>query len=134
MVKDIFDYHIKIDRRRKQPTFVVYLVGQWDYHMMDWRGLNIRRIKAPNQPIFHKLSDAIKWANKNYKKFKTVDGEGEHVSDWEDKDEKGIIDDYTLEHVEEFDKKINKYWKKVKNGEIGVNEIIRANDNSEVNL
>jgi len=84
MVKDIFSYEILADTRSKTPKYVVYVVGKWDYHMMDWLGCNYRRIKAPNQPIFRLIADAVAWADrwmKEYDKHKVfAPGEGGHVA------------------------------------------------------
>jgi len=98
MVNAIFDYEVVADTRCKRPRYVVYLIGKWDYHLMDWAGCNFRRIKAPNQPKFIKITDAINWAEKLFKEqdkkeeewkrkhpgqgYMTfnVDGEGQHVT------------------------------------------------------
>lgn len=80
MVKDIFDWEIHADARCSKPTYAVYFVGQWDCHVMDWAGMNCRRIKAPGQPKFHTIKEAAEWAEKNYKYKTSVDGEGQHVA------------------------------------------------------
>jgi len=85
VVKKIFSFEVIADMRSKTPKYTVYLVGQWDDHIMDWRGCNFRRVKAPAQPIFTKISDAVNWAKKwleDHKENRYVEGEGQHVSDF----------------------------------------------------
>lgn len=118
MVKEIFSYDVVADIRYKTPHYTIYLVGQWDYHLMNWRGCNYRRIKAPNQPKFTKIMDAVSWVEALFDEHKkkreewkkkhpksygylgfSVEGEGQHVADsdniWE---AKLVCDDGTLTH------------------------------------
>jgi len=85
MVKEIFTYEVLADTRSKTPKYVVYVVGKWTYHVMDWAGCNFRRIKAPNQPVFKKIADAVTWAKRwmeDYHKHKVfAHGEGSHVAE-----------------------------------------------------
>ena len=77
MVQDVFDWEIVGDRRCKTPRYVVYLTGQHDYHMMDWRGCNFRRAKIPNQPAFTSLKEARAWIEENFESLRnSVDGIG----------------------------------------------------------
>jgi hypothetical protein len=86
MVKNIFAYEIVGDRRCSTPRYVVYAVGQWGNHMMDWHGGNYRRTKVPGQPKFTSLKEAAKWARDHYEEFeRSVSGiEGSHISEHND--------------------------------------------------
>lgn len=79
MVKEIFSFEVVVDARRKTPHYVVFFVGRDDMHIMDWRGCNFKRCKAPNQPVFTSIVKAIEWAEKN--KVRHVDVGGSHVAD-----------------------------------------------------
>jgi hypothetical protein len=86
MVKNIFAYEIVGDRRCSTPRYVVYAVGQWDNHIMDWLGGNYRRTKVPGQPKFTSLKEATTWARVHYEEFeRLVSGiEGSHISQYND--------------------------------------------------
>ena len=86
MVSEVFNFEIVGDRRCLKPRYVVYAVGEWDGHMMDWMGCNLRRCKAPNQPKFSTLKEATEWAVARFEEFRhTVDGiVGSHISDSND--------------------------------------------------
>lgn len=79
MVKEIFSFDVLADLRRRQPTYVVYLLGEWDYHIMSWKGCNYQYIKAPQQPIFHDYAGAVAWGKECNKSTKYVDGDGTHA-------------------------------------------------------
>lgn len=78
MVKEIFSWVVVRDGRTKTDRFVVYYLGQEDYHLMDWAGCNFRYRKGPNQPPHATLLDACKWAIANFKYNMTIDGGGPH--------------------------------------------------------
>jgi hypothetical protein len=87
MVKNLFSWEIVGDRRSVKPKFVVYAVGQWDGHIMDWEGMNCRRTKVPDQPKFYSLKEARAWAVAHYEEFEQLvyGKEGSHISDCNDK-------------------------------------------------
>ena len=95
MVSEVFNFEIVGDRRCLKPRYVVYVMGQADYHMMDWRGCNFQRCKVPNQPKFNTLKEATEWAVAHFEEFRhQVDGiNGSHVSDTDDKfDERVLVE------------------------------------------
>jgi hypothetical protein len=133
MVKEIFGFDIKIDRRCVRPTFVVFWVGSHDDHLMDWRGCNFRRIKAkiyyPNcdvlaQPVFHDLWKAVEWATKN--RPESAEGIGEHVSDNFRDWELGIVNDNiyaSKEKADRFTRNLAEKWEDLKAGKTNLDRI-----------
>ena len=140
MVKEIFEFEVVLDFRRNQPTYTVYAVGQWDYHLMDWMGGNYRRIKIRPQPVFHHYADAEAFINDIKRQVKesvkhavskievdgrsigtayrgrfTVYGEGQHISEVSDREElwnmKVVGGEVSQEEFEEL-KQDYKYKKK----------------------
>jgi len=63
MVKGIFETTVVTVFGRKEPTFALYAQGEWDHHMMDWRGMNCRWVKvpAPSNGTFSNPTMAREW-------------------------------------------------------------------------
>jgi hypothetical protein len=51
---EVLTYHRK--------RFVLYGVGQWVGHIMDWRGCNFHHGRLPGTPVFDSKDDAVRWA------------------------------------------------------------------------
>ena len=45
----------------REKYFVIYGVGQWWNHLMDWRGCNFYHGRLPKSPVFESEEDAKKW-------------------------------------------------------------------------
>jgi len=81
MVSNICSYIILADTRYKTPAYRVFWIGQWDGHIMDWRGCNFRIIEDDKKKIFRTIKEAKHYADKKYKYKMHVDGEGQHFAE-----------------------------------------------------
>lgn len=45
----------------RETKVVIYGVGQWDGHMMDWRGCNFFHGRLPLSPVFNNTEEATAW-------------------------------------------------------------------------
>lgn len=148
MVQKIFSFDIKVDKRAKKPIYVVYWVGSHDYHIMDWRGCNYRRIKASGQPRFEDLWSAVAWAQSN--RPDSHDGVGEHIGEHVRYDEVGIVirNNFELreidegrygrpkfgspkEKADEFHRKLVLLWDDFKSGKVRLNDVLYSTRVSE---
>ena len=64
---------------------VIYGEGQWYFHVMDWRGMNMYHGRLPDSPVFDSVEEALEWLEKKvddgtYKKGNVLTGHhsGEH--------------------------------------------------------
>ena len=48
----------------RETSYVWYGVGQWDGHIMDWRGSNFFHGRLPQSPTFKQPSEALAWLEK----------------------------------------------------------------------
>lgn len=50
-----------------ESKFVVYGVGRWYRHLMDWRGCNFFHGRIPGSPTFKTIEDAVLWLDEAVK-------------------------------------------------------------------
>lgn len=68
----------------REDKFVIHGEGQWSGHMMDWRGMNMRRGRLPESPVFETEKDAMFWlynAVKSGKYYNGMELSGSFVGD-----------------------------------------------------
>jgi hypothetical protein len=69
----------------RSTKIVIYGVGQWKYHVMDWRGCNYYHGRLPGSPVFDNEKEAIKWLKWAVEKKHYQDGErltGHHSGEY----------------------------------------------------
>jgi hypothetical protein len=71
--------------RFRESKFVVYGVGQWAYHVMDWRGCNFFHGRIPDSPTFSTPEEAVSWIAKEIKAGRIYEGkvlQGHHAGEF----------------------------------------------------
>ena len=90
-------------RTYRSSGFVIYGVGQWSGHIMDWRGCNFYHGRLPGSPVFHDLTVLMDWMEFQIRNGVYSDGmelSGHHSGENEcstcgkDREEVGMISVY----------------------------------------
>ena len=61
-------------KQYRDVYYVWYGVGQWDGHMMNWRGCNYFHGRLPKSPMFNNVREAILWMQVQLKAGAYKDG------------------------------------------------------------
>jgi hypothetical protein len=65
-----------------QDKFVIYGVGRWLYHIMDWRGCNFYHGRLPLSPVFNSEEEAGKWLIENKDVYKGMTLRGHSMGEY----------------------------------------------------
>ena len=45
----------------RENKVVIFGIGHWTYHLMDWRGCNFYHGRLPKSPVFKNVGEAKEW-------------------------------------------------------------------------